>query len=41
MKSNFKNQTSKIIPAIPFAESVNLAAFQKDVSFSSAFQSSP
>ena len=40
MKSNFKNQASKIIPAIRFGESVNWVAFQKDVSLLSAFQSS-
>ena len=40
MKSNFKNQASKIIPAIRFGKSVNWVAFQKDVSLLSAFQSS-
>ena len=40
MKSNFKNQASKNIPAIRFGENVNWVAFQKDVSLLSAFQSS-
>ena len=40
MKSNFKHQVSKIIPAIRFGESVNWVAFRKDVSLLSAFQSS-
>ena len=33
MKSIFKNQASKIIPAIRFVESVNWVEFQKDVLF--------
>ena len=41
MKSIFKNQASKIIPAIRFGESVNCVEFQKDVSLLSTFQSSP
>ena len=41
MKSIFKNQASKIIPAIRFVESDNWVEFQKDVLFLSAFQSSP
>ena len=41
MKSNFKNQAGKIIPAIRFVESVNWVEFQRDVSLLSAFQSSP
>ena len=41
MKSIFKNQASKIIPAIRFVESVNWVEFQKDVLLVSTFQSSP
>ena len=41
MKSIFKNQASKIIPASRFVESVNWVEFQKDVFLLSALQSSP
>ena len=41
MKSIFKNQASKIIPASRFVESVNWVELQKDVLLLSALQSSP